>query len=122
MGGFLSARIQNSISNVYYAKLSSSGIGSWQQTTGYPVDAEGGSCQISGGYIYCVDGAVPTGTLTSTHGVIIPGVTISTTSPGWSPAVFYAQVSSGGVGPWREATPYPYETNYEEFYMVCVVN
>jgi hypothetical protein len=138
VGGSLSYKIDfggpflnNPTANVYYAKLSSSGIGSWQQTTGYPVEATGGSCQISGGYIYCVDGAVQTGTTTSSTNAgfgSVFGSSSTTTGPRWSPAVFYAQVSSAGVGPWREARPYPYITGEYfppppmEFNMICVTN
>ena len=113
------------ISNVYYAQLSPSGIGSWQQTTGYPVPAVGGSCKISGGYIYCVDGAVRTGDITTSSNAGFGsafGSSSTTTFPTYSPAVFYAQVSSGGVGPWREATPYPYGEGGSQIGMVCVVN
>ena len=80
-------------SKVFYAPVSSSGVGAWTETTDYggsgssgltgtPISAE--SCAISVGYIYCVGGSSGSG--------------ISKT--------FYAPVSSSGVGAWTETTDY----------------
>ena len=84
------------ISDVFYAQLSSTGsVGAWSETTDYGavsgksgaggIGAEWPSCVEYNGYIYCVAGAIPQG-LTS--------------------KVFYAQLSSSGVGPWTETTDF----------------
>ena len=101
-----------SVSQAYYAKLSSSGIGGWTQTTSYPINNDAyGSCNISNGYIYCVDGAVTNGqqycytTSSGFHNTFASETTYC--DPYYSPAVFYAPVSSGGIGAWAEG-PYYY--------------
>jgi hypothetical protein len=66
---------------VYYAPVSSSGVGSWGSASGYG-GVENQSCAVSGGYIYCVGGG--------------------------SDEVYYASLSSsGGVGTWSSTTNYP---------------
>lgn len=79
-------------SKVFYAQLSSSGVGPWTETTDYGAASgttgSGGipgfqiSCVSSGGYIYCVGNS------------------------GGTSKVYYAQLSSSGVGPWTETTDY----------------
>ncbi len=76
----------NPVSTDYYAALSSSGVGTWTQTTSYPVSASGQSCVISGGNIYCVGGEKQSSFAT---------------------AVYFASVSSTGVGKWSQASSYP---------------
>ena len=76
-------------STVEYAPVSSSGVGTWTSTTAYgagTVTAE--SCATSGGYVYCVGGLVGGG------------------SGSISSAVYYASVSSSGVGTWTSTTAY----------------
>ena len=68
---------------VYFAKLSSSGVGTWTKTTSYPTTIYRQSCVASGGYIYCVGGF---------NGFI------------WSGAVYFAKLSSSGVGTWKLTT------------------
>ena len=83
------ATSSNELSKVFYAQLSSSGVGPWTETTDFGASSgttgSGGiqtfqlSCVADSGYIYCVgDGS----------------------------KVFYAQLSSSGVGPWVETTDY----------------
>jgi hypothetical protein len=82
----------NIVSKVFYAQLSSSGVGPWTETTDYGAASgttgSGGdptfqlSCVADGGYIYCAGGFDDTS------------------------QVFYAQLSSTGVGPWKETTDY----------------
>lgn len=67
------------INNVYYAPISSNGVGSWSSTTSYPTTVEQESCNISNSYIYCVSGTL----------------------------VYYAPISNGGVGSWSSTTSYP---------------
>jgi hypothetical protein len=74
--------------SVYYAPLSSSGIGAWSRTTNYPVGMIALSCTASGGYAYCVGGSETVGTLESN-------------------LVYYAPLSSSGVGAWAQTTNYP---------------
>jgi hypothetical protein len=78
------------VSKVFYAPISSTGVGGWIETTDYgatsSVDGSGGiatfelSCTVSAGYIYCVGGGTS--------------------------KVFFAQLSGTGVGPWTETTDY----------------
>jgi hypothetical protein len=87
VGGHSIGSGSEAIDSVYYAPLSSSGIGKWVATSDYPFAANSLSCAVSGGYIYCVGGA-PNG----------PYVT---------DAVYYASISSSGVGAWLATTSYP---------------
>jgi hypothetical protein len=75
----------------YYAAISSSGVGAWTKTTSYPSAAANGyeGCAIYGGYIYCA-GGLPAG---------------SSSHP--TRDVYYAAISSSGVGAWTPTTPYP---------------
>ena len=78
-------------SAVYFAPVSSSGVGSWSSTTSYPTLIIGNSCTISSGLIYCVGGNT------------------ATSSPsGVTSAVYFAPVSSSGVGTWSSTTSYPF--------------
>jgi Kelch motif len=77
----------NPVNNVYEATLSSSGIGTWGQTSTYPISVSGQSCVISSGYIYCVGG--------------------ESASDSFSNAVYYATISSSGVGSWNQSANYP---------------
>ena len=69
----------------YYANVSPNGIGSWRQTSSYPVPFSSGSCTAYSGYIYCV------GTSNATA----------------SRDVFYAPLSQSGIGTWTAGTSYP---------------
>ncbi len=77
----------NGVNSVYYAALSSSGVGTWTQTTNYPASLVGQACAISSGYIYCVGG--------------------ESGSNSYSSAVYYATISSTGVGTWQKSASYP---------------
>jgi len=87
------------INAVYYAKLSSTGVGTWMSTTIYPTGINAQSCVVSGGYVYCVAG--------------FPGGAADAS------AVYFAKLSSSGVGTWREATN-SYPTTIEA--LSCVVS
>jgi hypothetical protein len=80
----------NPESEAYYATLSPSGLGAWTQTTAYPTQASGLACGISSGYIYCVGGQGQLNTYTN--------------------AVYYAPVSSGGIGTWQKGAGYAAST------------
>lgn len=90
---------------VDYASIAS-GLGSWTQTTLYPTPITWSSCATSNGYIYCVGGGTDdAGDFTSD--------------------VYYAPVSSSGVGTWSSATSYPQEVYLESCvtssgYLYCV--
>jgi hypothetical protein len=77
----------NAQSTDFYATLSSSGVGTWTPTTAYPIQVSGQACAFSSGYIYCVGGQEG--------------------SNSYSNAVYYAAVSSGGIGAWKQAGHYP---------------
>ena len=76
-----------------YAALSGTGVGSWTATTAYPVSESGQACMISSGNILCVAGETAEGS--------------SSSNPSFTNAVYYAPVSSGGVGTWKQAANYP---------------
>ena len=77
----------NAQSTDYYATLSSTGVGTWTKTTAYVVQASGQACAISSGYIYCLGGEEGENTYTG--------------------AAYYAAVSSGGIGTWKQMASYP---------------
>jgi len=103
LGGTNSANnVQN---NVYFALLSSSGVGTWTQTKAYPVSLVGQYCVISSGYIYCVGGS-------------------ENAQDTYTNAVYYAPVSSSGIGTWKSSASYPLGTETEcatsSNYIYCV--
>jgi hypothetical protein len=76
---------------VYYAPLSSSGIGSWiKSASSYPAGIHLPSCFAADGYVYCVGGVDGSGNAVSTD--------------------YYASLSSG-VGTWTQTTAYPIVAN-----------
>jgi len=77
--------------SVWYAPLSSSGIGSWSQTKAYPENVFFTSCLTSGGYIYCLGGVDSN----------FNPVSVS----------YSAALSSSGVGPWVQTTAYPIQAS-----------
>jgi N-acetylneuraminic acid mutarotase len=97
----------NSVSTAYYAQLTSSGVGAWTSTTAYPVQLSGQACAFSSGYIYCVGGE-----------------TSDSNPPSYSYAVYYAPVSSSGIGTWTQSGPYPISVgtvcNILSGYMYCM--
>ena len=86
----------NSLTNVYYATLSSSGVGPWASTTSYPVAASSPACVVSSGYMYCVGGETAPGS--------------SSSAPSFTNAVYYATLTASGIGNWKSAPSFPYST------------
>ena len=79
-------------SAVFFATISSSGVGTWNPTTSYPFPIAEQSCIARASFVYCVGGqANPSG--------FSPGPTID---------VFFAPISSSGVGTWTTTTSYPF--------------
>ena len=79
---------------VDFASLSTSGVGGWVSTTNYPSPGgiggiAGAACVTSGGYIYCADGWV-------------------NNAGAYTPNVYYAPISSSGVGAWQQTSTYPF--------------
>jgi len=133
--GTNATRVQSD--DVYYASLSPSGIGTWNQSTTYPANTYSPSCFATNGYIYCLGGVDGNGNGQSTDyyaslssaGVgtwnpttaypfqgILQACAFSTgliycvggeQSSGFISAAYYATVSSGGIGGWTKATNYP---------------
>ena len=83
--------VSSATAAVYYAEVSSSGVGSWTPTTSYPTKIEATSCAIYSGHIYCVGGYY--------------GSTVTY-------AVYYAAVSLSGVGTWTSTYSYPIDGYY----------
>jgi len=77
---------------VYFAPLSSKGIGAWSQTTTYPGRVYGATCVTASGYIYCVGGD-------------------HTIGAGEEQLVAFAPVSASGIGAWTITTSYPLSLN-----------
>src|SRR2546430_16472683 len=72
---------------VYFASLSSSGVGSWSSATSYPLNVISPGCVVGSGFVYCIGGD------TATHGPF------GGTFTGFTMAVYFASLSSSGVGP-----------------------
>ena len=77
------------VNNVYYAPISSTGIGTWTSSSSYPTPVDDHDCETSGGYIYCVGGWNEVG------------------APYGLNSVYYAAISSSGVGTWSSTISYP---------------
>jgi N-acetylneuraminic acid mutarotase len=84
IGGYTPSAVSSA---VYYATLSSSGVGQWTSTTSYPAPVWTQSCAASESGIYCVGGITPTNS--------------------FSRNVYYAPFSSSGIGQWANTTGYP---------------
>ena len=91
LGGSIAGVITNS---AYYASLSSSGIGTWHQTTAYPANLIFTSCVSANSYVFCTGG--------------------SSSSGGFLNNTYYAQLSSSGIGAWKNTARYPAPTELEE--------
>ncbi|MEM0149950.1 MAG: hypothetical protein QXW10_03585, partial [Candidatus Micrarchaeaceae archaeon] len=74
--------------NSYYAPITSNGIGAWEATTPYPISIYGQSCSIYNSSIYCVGG-------------------FTTANLSFSKSVYYAPITSNGIGAWEATTSYP---------------
>jgi len=88
VGGFDSNG--DEVSSTYYASVSS-GLSSWSGTTQYPLAVDRESCTVYAGDIYCVAGETEIGS--------------NQNSP--ITDVYYAPLSSSGIGPWTAALSYP---------------
>ena len=71
----------------WYAPLSSTGIGSWNQTSSYPAGTYLPSCTASGDKVYCVGGVDSNGNPLGNS--------------------FYAALGPKGIGEWIPTTSYP---------------
>ena len=78
------------LGTAYFAPLTAQGVGRWTVTTTYPVASTGQACAIVSGTIYCVGGETGGGQ-----------------SPTFTDEVYYAVISSGGIGPWKQAANFP---------------
>ena len=141
---------------VYYAPVSSTGVGTWSSSTSYPVVMNQAGCSINGNYIYCVGGGsspytqtyyapistTGVGTWTYTtpvvesdypYGVYIAGCTVynnyiycvGTGAASPQTQVYYAPLSTTGIGTWTSSTSYPLVFYYNGFsiysgYIYCV--
>ncbi len=84
IGGFAPGTVTNA---VYFASLSSTGIGPWSPTTTYPTIITDQACVANQGFVYCIGGY--------------------RYSDGVTNAVYFAPLSSNGVGIWSSTTSYP---------------
>jgi hypothetical protein len=62
----------------------------WVPTTAYSLPATGQSCAFSDGFVYCVGGATSGGQ-----------------SAAYTSAVYFALVSTSGIGAWKNGPDYP---------------
>ena len=86
--GPTNATATSSSNATYFGPLSGSGVTGWTKSTPYPFQATGLSCVTSSGYIYCVGGFTYGGSQDNA-------------------SVYYAPVSSSGIGAWQKTTSYP---------------
>jgi len=89
----------------YFAPISSSGIGDWNQTAPYPTGDYLPSCYSENNYIYCLGGVDGGSSALST--------------------AYYAPLSSSGLGPWTATTSYPFDgigqsCAFSSGYIYCV--
>jgi len=73
--------------SVWFAPISSAGIGNWSQTTMYPANDYFPSCFAYGGYVYCIGGADSDGNSLTTS--------------------YFSPLTASGVGPWTQTVAYP---------------
>ena len=83
----------NDVALSYYTTVSSGTLGTWNSTTKYPIPADSQSCAAASGYIYCVGGD------NETNGTYDNQVL--------SNSVWYAPISSSGIGKWALSLVYP---------------
>jgi hypothetical protein len=95
VGGYVGAPNGSSSADVYYASLSSSGIGKWSQTTPFPYPISDPRCVTSAGYLYCIDRTI-NGTGSNCGGVYLQ-------CPSLTDATYFTPLSSAGVGAWVQA-------------------
>ena len=85
------------VNSSYYATLGSNGlVGNWGTTTAYPFPVDSLSCVASSGYIYCVGGYMEPAGLNVTGNL--------------NSFVYFATLSSSGIGKWTQTTAYPSNT------------
>lgn len=77
----------------YYAPLLPTGVGPWNATTSYPVPIDALACSAASGEIYCVGGENQTEGTSATTAI--------------TSSVWYAPLSSSGIGGWSRAADYP---------------
>lgn len=79
--------------STFFAPISEGAIGGWARTTDYPLPVQSEGCVASSDMIYCVGGTT----------------TAQTPDPfGRIAAVYYATLSSAGIGAWEQTTPFPH--------------
>ena len=86
-GGVNYFALSNTQGEVYFAPLSSEGIGTWKATTSYPIQVALPSCVASSGYLYCVGGEQSGGADSN--------------------QVYIASTSATGLGTWHQSINYP---------------
>ena len=86
VGGYQTGGLPTSL--VYFAELSSSGIGAWRASASYPTNVTSQSCVPTGGYLYCIGG-------------------ITDSKPPVSSSVFSSPLSPSGLAGWSGTTAYP---------------
>jgi len=100
------------LASSYYASISNTGIiGKWNSTTAYPVPIDSQSCVASSGYIYCLGGETESNGLNASRAL--------------NSFVYFAPISSTGIGAWNLTTPYPTGTYLpscysEDNYIYCL--
>jgi len=83
--------------STFFATIAQGEIGGWARTTDYPLPVETEGCVASSGNIYCI-GGVTTAQTADPYGRIA--------------AVYYATLSSAGIGAWEQTTSFPHVAPY----------
>lgn len=104
VGGGTSSLPSEHYTRAFYASLQSyGGIGTWMNTTNYPIPFSGGSCSAYNNYIYCV----------------------GSFNKSTANYVFYASLTKSGIGSWIKTTNYPvpfFQANCNAYngYIYCI--
>ncbi|MDE1768082.1 MAG: hypothetical protein KGH67_01695 [Candidatus Micrarchaeota archaeon] len=77
----------NDTNRVYSAQLYKNGFSQWLQTSSYPQNEDGGSCVISGGYVYCIGGQINFNASSKSYYAAINGQQLGQ----WHPTTSYLQ-------------------------------
>lgn len=101
----------NDTTSTYFAPVLSDGLGNWTATSPYPIAVDSESCVPASGYVFCMGGENETSGLSS-----------SATD---TASVWYATLSSSGIGTWSRTTAYPSGTFFPDCvglggYIYCV--
>ena len=92
IGGMTSPQFMTN--KVYFAPVSSGGIGTWKETAPYVYNISDPSCALNGNTVYCAGG--------------MGYLQVAGDNATYLPYVYYANLTPDGITAWKFAVPYPY--------------